>query len=70
MQLSVQVVSVLLRLKYMQDLVLQLRLMTLILIKILDFLTYKDSSVKEAIKDADIISLHVPANKEKLSFIR
>ncbi|MBH4890766.1 lactate dehydrogenase, partial [Staphylococcus aureus] len=29
----------------------------------LDFLTYKDS-VKEAIKDADIISLHVPANKE------
>ncbi|HGZ8580132.1 TPA: D-lactate dehydrogenase [Staphylococcus aureus] len=31
--------------------------------KDLDFLTYKDS-VKEAIKDADIISLHVPANKE------
>lgn len=29
----------------------------------LDFLTYKDS-VKEAIAEADIISLHVPANKE------
>ena len=29
----------------------------------LDFLEYKDS-VEEAIKDADIISLHVPANKE------
>ncbi|MDN8899357.1 NAD(P)-dependent oxidoreductase, partial [Staphylococcus aureus] len=28
--------------------------------KDLDFLTYKDS-FKEAIKDADIISLHVPA---------
>ncbi|MBO1198139.1 D-lactate dehydrogenase [Staphylococcus simiae] len=31
--------------------------------KDLDFLTYKDS-VEEAIKDADIISLHVPANKD------
>ncbi|MDU3193437.1 MAG: NAD(P)-dependent oxidoreductase, partial [Finegoldia magna] len=29
----------------------------------LDFLEYKDS-VEEAIADADIISLHVPANKE------
>ena len=29
----------------------------------LDFLEYKDS-VEEAIKDADIISLHVPANKD------
>ena len=34
----------------------------------LDFLEYKDT-VEEAIADADIISLHVPANKE-VFFIR
>ena len=35
----------------------------------LDFLEYKDS-VEEAIKDADIISLHVPANKASTYLIK
>ena len=49
-------------LKFTQDLVQRL-LVTMLILIILRLLEYKDS-VEEAIKDADIISLHVPANKE------